>query len=250
MQRSTTIRLATFVLWLLAAGSLAYWVLKFVRGPVAPATANVASLSAGGAAGAGGTGAPDSTALARGLGGGVVAPTGADNPAPAVSSINASRFTLSGVVVSPARQTSASVALIAVDGKPAKPYRVGTVLVDGVMLHSVAAGKAMLATSADAPVAVTLELPRLTSAVAGTAIAVRPVIPPQAVQAPTGAPVISAVPNATPAVGVTMPGVGDAGQSAAAQPGVTSTNPTAVPGQRPPRPSAMRGTERKREAQE
>jgi general secretion pathway protein C len=236
MQRSTTIRLATFVLWLLAAGSVAYWVLKFVRGPVAPAAANVASLSAGGA----GAAAVDSVALARGLGGGAPAAP-VDNPVnPPPSSINASRFNLTGVVVSPARQARNSVALIGMDGKPAKPYRVGTVLTDGVVLHSVAAGKAMLATSADAPVAVTLELPRLTSAVAGTAIAVRP---PQPVVVPPTQPV-----PVIPSPGVNLPGVA---APAAQAGGANPQNPMAVPGQRPARPSAMRQPEGKqREVQE
>jgi general secretion pathway protein C len=108
----------------------------------------------------------------------------------APSMIQAARFALTGVVVN--RPTSGQgVALIAVDGKPPRPYRVGSTLTAGVVLHSVSAGKAMLAVSADAAPSLTLELPRLTSAVAGTAVAVRPAMP-------TGIPATAATPAANP----------------------------------------------------
>lgn len=173
MQRTFWIRFATFVLWLFAAASAVYWGLKFVNGPTAPATAS-AAVSSGAAA------AADSQALAKGLGGGrsSAANLGADLPVAApVSSIISSRFVLTGVVVDRSGTSKSSVALIAVDGKPARPYRVGAGVADGVVLHSVAAGKAMLATSMQTEPSATLELPRLTSAVVGTAVALRPSTP-------------------------------------------------------------------------
>ena len=56
-------------------------------------------------------------------------------------------------------RSSAGAALIAVDGKPARPYRVGTKIEEGVVLQAVAPRKAMLGPAADAPAAFTLEMP-------------------------------------------------------------------------------------------
>jgi general secretion pathway protein C len=211
MQRSLWIRFATFLVWLLAAASTVYWALQFVQGPASPLSAAVAAPAPGG-------GAVDALALAKGLGGGNVTPRDASPEAtpaaPAAPSIfQAARFVLTGVVVN--RPTSGQgVALIAVDGKPPRPYRVGTPLADGIVLHSVSAGKAMLAASADAAPGLTLELPQLTSAVAGTAVAARPPMP-------AAIPATAATPVA---------------------------NPMAVPGTRPPRPLANRQREAEREA--
>jgi general secretion pathway protein C len=46
-----------------------------------------------------------------------------------------------------------------VDGKPAKPFRVGTMIEEGLVLQSVAARRAVLAESATGPAVLTLELP-------------------------------------------------------------------------------------------
>ncbi len=176
MQRSLWNRLATFVVWLLAAGSVVFWALKFVRGPVAPVSAAMASPSAS-------SFSVDPQALAKGLGGGQIAPSpNAASPSPSVQAIQASRFLLTGVVVDNAKNGS-GVALIAVDGKPPRPYRVGAVLADGAMLHSVAAGRAMLSVSSGEAPSLTLELPMLTSAVAGTAMPARPAFSPAPVAA-------------------------------------------------------------------
>ncbi|NJS36785.1 MAG: hypothetical protein HC765_10810 [Brachymonas sp.] len=182
MQRSFWIRLATFVLWLLAAASAVYWGLRFVQGSPAPNSAvSVQGISVS---------AVDPGALARGLGGGKQPVASAANPNPApVSSIAASRFVLTGVVVARTGQASSSVALIGVDGKPARPYRVGTSLTDGVVLHSVAAGQAMLSANMQTEPSTTLQLPQLTTAVAGTAMVSQPAQPIVARPAnPTAAP--------------------------------------------------------------
>jgi general secretion pathway protein C len=205
MQRSFWNRFATFLVWLLATGCVVYWALKFVRGPQVPLSAAVASP-------ANSAGAVDAQALAKALGGGVAPAVAAASPAVAPSALQAARFVLTGVVVQKAG-SGTGVALIAVDGKPSRPYRVGSALTDGVVLHSVSAGKAMLSTAANAPAGLTLELPQLTTAVAGNVVAVRPAMPapiPAAAATPAANPM--AVPGATPG----------------------------VPGQRPPRPLANR----------
>jgi len=50
-------------------------------------------------------------------------------------------------------------ALIAVDGKPAKPYRVGAVVADGLVLQSTQGRRVNLGASMDGPQTLVLELP-------------------------------------------------------------------------------------------
>jgi general secretion pathway protein C len=190
--------------------SAVYWALKFTNGPAAPTSAAVASPTAASTI--------DAQALTKGLGGGKahvdkVRSDSADAP----STIQASRFVLTGVVVQKTSSATAGqgVALIAVDGKPPRPFRVNSVLTEGVILHSVSAGKAMLSTSQEASPSLNLELPRLTSAVAGTAIAARPAVAPAVIT----------------------------GNSAA-----NATAAPATAGQRPPRPPAIRQRESEKEA--
>ena len=67
-------------------------------------------------------------------------------------------MTLVGIV---ANAKNSGAALISLDGKPARPYRVGAKVDDGLVLKSVAPRRAMLASGPDAPESVTLELPAL-----------------------------------------------------------------------------------------
>jgi general secretion pathway protein C len=136
------LRIATFLTAALAAASATYWVLKWsASAPSAPIAQAVFSPPV----------QTDPQVVARLLGGGLstVAATLVDSAA--------SHFKLTGVVASRAHN---GYALISVDGKPARPYRVGTSVNDALVLHSVAARSADLATSLDGPVAFTLELPK------------------------------------------------------------------------------------------
>ena len=67
-----------------------------------------------------------------------------------------SRFQLQGVM---AGGPNAGAALIAVDGKPAKPYRVGAVVTEGVVLQSAQGRRVNLGAAIDGPQALVLELP-------------------------------------------------------------------------------------------
>jgi general secretion pathway protein C len=135
-----TVQGLTFLLWGLAAASAAYWGLKLsapaVQGPPVAAAGRSAV-------------APDPAAISRLLGATAVA---AAAPAPTL----ASRFALVGVV---ADRSGTGVALISVDGKPAKPFRVGTAIEDNLVLQSVQGRRAVLGTGGQA--ALTLELPPL-----------------------------------------------------------------------------------------
>ena len=68
----------------------------------------------------------------------------------------ASRFQLQGVM---AGGSDAGAALIAVDGRPAKPFRVGAVVADGLVLQSAEGRRISLGASMDGPQALVLELP-------------------------------------------------------------------------------------------
>lgn len=137
------LRIATFTLAALAAASAAYWALNLsAPAPVTPSDLVFPDARA----------TPNSQALAQLLGGGQI------SAAPVKSDISASRLKLTGVV---ANRGQGGYALIAIDDQPAKPYRVGSQVSDKLILRSVAPRSADLATSADAPVSVKLELPAL-----------------------------------------------------------------------------------------
>jgi general secretion pathway protein C len=151
---------STFVLWALVAGSAVYWGLKLAGGRTAPA-APVALRTAP---------PPDPAAVARLLG--YSAQPSENLP---VASM-ASRFALLGVVAS---RDHGGTALIAVDGKPAKPFAVGAAVGEGLVLQSVEPRRAVLASSADGPAVVALELPRTGAAATGVQPAARPIPAPR-----------------------------------------------------------------------
>lgn len=136
------IRLATLMLAALAALSGTYWALKSTH-----------ANSASGAAPAAGFAALDPMAVARAFGGGGVAPAGAP-VAPSTA------YNLVGVLGD--QRQHGGAALISVDGKAAKPYRVGaTVEGSNLVLQSVEGRRAVLAAGMDGPAQLTLELPPL-----------------------------------------------------------------------------------------
>jgi general secretion pathway protein C len=140
-------RWASFGVWALVAASALYWGLKlFVASPAAPARTQLAQPGVG-----------LHGDLTRLLGADVAAVAAAAAPEPAPDA----RFKLVGVVSPRSRQAAREgLALIAVDGKPARAYRVGT-LVDGQnVLQSVGArsatlgprgGESVIALNIDAP---------------------------------------------------------------------------------------------------
>jgi general secretion pathway protein C len=139
-----TVRGATFALWALAAGSAVYWGLQLggSQRPLsvpAPAPRQVAAV--------------DPAALARLLGG---APAGLAGAAPLPTL--ASRFQLIGVAAG--AQSGAGGAVISVDGKPGRSYRVGSAIEEGLVLKAVRGRQATLADANGQPLLV-LEVPPL-----------------------------------------------------------------------------------------
>lgn len=133
--------LATTGLWALAAGAAVFWVLRLASpadAVAAAATMPRPSVSA------------DSDAVARLLG---VLPASRTAP---VAPEAASRFALSGVVADPSKQ---GAALISIDGKPPRPFRVGSPVGDNYVLQSVGLRSATIGMQLDGPAAFTLQLP-------------------------------------------------------------------------------------------
>lgn len=131
---------ATFALWGLAAVSAVAWGLKLTAPAASLAPAPVPGRAAN---------TPDPAAIARLLGS---SPAALAAPAPSV----ASRFQLVGLADQLGRR---DIALIAVDGKPARPFRVGSHVDEGLVLQAVEGRRALLGPAAEGPATVTLELP-------------------------------------------------------------------------------------------
>jgi general secretion pathway protein C len=140
-------RAVTFALSALVAASAVYWGLQWGGTQANTSTAAQPNPRA--------TAVPDPQAVARALGGGMGVATAA-SASPAASAN--SRLTLVGVV---ADAHSAGLALIAIDGKPAKPFRVGATVDGSLVLQSVGARKATLGADRDVSAPLVLELPAL-----------------------------------------------------------------------------------------
>jgi general secretion pathway protein C len=132
---------ATFVVWMAAVASVVFWGLRLSAPADAPPPPVVA-------------GAPivlaDPTTLGALLGA---------VPAQAVvvaAPEAASRFTLLGVAADAMQR---GFALIAVDGKPARPFRIGGQLAEGYVLQSVGMRTASIGGGLGAAPAFTLQLP-------------------------------------------------------------------------------------------
>jgi general secretion pathway protein C len=136
--RAAILRLgSTAVVWALLGLSAVYWGLLLTEPPapaVAPAAPAVLQIK--------------SAAIAAWLG---APPESQAASAPA----QARRYELRGVIA----QGTAGVAVLSIDGQPARPYAVGTSVEEGVILRAVGARHAELAADRSGPVLQRLELP-------------------------------------------------------------------------------------------
>jgi len=138
----------TFTVWALVAACLVFWVLKWAGSSQGGDLSSAGSVN--GADGAGQIGAGDPSVISKLL--------GAVRAAPMAQAAAAapSRIVLIGVL---ANASSQGTALIAVGDKPAKPFRVGAQVDEGLFLQSVKTRSALLGPAADGPTELTLELP-------------------------------------------------------------------------------------------
>ncbi len=136
-------RFTAFVVWALLAGSIVFWSLKLgVRSTPSPVQ-NLAVADS----------APVRVDLSRLLGNTPVSEAAAPPPAE-------SRFRLVGVVApKEGRGAGEGVALIAVDGKPARPYRVGAVVEGDLLLKSVSARSALVGSKGTESPGMVLQVP-------------------------------------------------------------------------------------------
>lgn len=127
-----TVAAVTLLVWALAAASVAFWLLR-VGGGAGEVSAPLAGAPDAGAL------TVDSQAVARALG-------AVDTPVAATEDEVTRRLALRGVLTHGAQ----GAALISVDGKPAKPLRVGGALegLDGWTLRSVAPHSVVLVAGA------------------------------------------------------------------------------------------------------
>lgn len=211
-------RLLSLLVWAAVGASVLAWGLKFwARGTPVPSGATVAHAAP-----------PAGMDLARVLG----TPPPQPVAAPVAVAVD-SRFKLLGLAAPGAGQ-SGGLALIAVDGKPARTWRVGREVEPGLRLLAVSHRRAELGVPG-APPALTLELPPLAQAqrgrpgeVSGAMPGVMPGAMPGAVPgmpAPTAMPGLPAAP-----MGATV-GLPPAGAVSGRAPGVlASPTQLAVPG--------------------
>lgn len=146
---SLHVKLTTLLLWAVAAAVITFWCLRWSASSAAqlPVPAPVAVVQV------------NAQSIAKALGA-VAAPVAA----PAAV---ASRYALFGVVAG--HDSGGGAAVIAVSGKPAKPFRVGDVVEDGVVLQSLTTREARLGASVSGPTSAVLELPKPSIATFGAA---------------------------------------------------------------------------------
>jgi len=146
--RQVAARWFSFVIWAAVAASAAAWVLRLAV-PARPAPAHATTVD---------TAASARADLSRLFGVDVVPSTAPPEPAVVV---NSSRFKLVGVAAARSpRGAREGVALIAVDGKPARAFRVGAVVDGDAVLQEVRARGASLGPRGGAA-AISLEIPAL-----------------------------------------------------------------------------------------
>ena len=137
------LRLITLALWGAAGASVAYWALQLSAPGVAPL----------GAAAAAQLPQVDEAAMARLLGAGLQPSQPSSAAAPADSSL-----VLLGVLAGAG--SGAGAALLAVDGRPPKPYRVGAQVRPGLVLQSLHQRQARLGADVQGAATLVLDLPK------------------------------------------------------------------------------------------
>ncbi len=205
---SWTLRLFTLMIWLAVGLCAAYWAFKFVTTKPVEATAALAAPTV----------VVDSKAVAKLLG-------ATDNVASKPLNTPAStKFVLFGLAGTTRGQ---GVALIALDGKPAKPYRVGSLVADDLVLKSISKTGVILAASTSAADGVTLELPDRKPA---NIVPITPRFTAPSAANPTGAPAFNAAlpPAQQPNVPPTLPNAVPPGATAGAV-GATGVPDRAAP---------------------
>lgn len=212
-------RLSAFIVWALVAASAVFWGLRlFVQAPAAPAHTLAVGTDTASAR----------VDLTRLLG----APPVESAPAAALQPAMASRFQLLGVMA-PRQPGEHGLALIAVDGKMPRAYRVGAAIDNDLVLQQVSLRSASIGPLRGAP-ALVLELPPLPPPSTGS-------LPPAAFAPPVGGPVPQVAMPPTPAAPIVAPP--PQVQQAAPVPSRRSRGMGMAPGEMPPQPQQQQQPE-------
>lgn len=224
-------RVAALLVWALVAGTAAFWALRLsARSLPVPPQAALAQAAA-----------PAAASWSRLLGAEPVAPAAAEAPPPPPES---ARFQLLGLAA-PRGAGQGGVALIAVDGKPARAFRSGAAVDGDLVVQSLQLRSVALGPRGGAP-RLTLELPMMPppatgkpgGATAAVGAAAVPVAAPDGVAATAGQ-AVGALPGHLP-TGGRYRGQADAIRAAAGQvppaegAGPAQPTPGAGPVPRPP----------------
>ena len=203
--KSWSLRLITLAVWLLVALCGVYWAMKFVT--VKPINAAFAATS------------PmlvlDSKAIAKLLGAPDIVAT------QAIITKASSNYALFGLATT---KSGTGVALISMDGKPAKPYRVGSKVADEWVLKSISRTDAILATSMKAEDGMKLDLPVRLSATGIIKTPVSAANGRSAIMQPSVAPIIQ--PQISSATSF-IPGAGTTNSAGVAAAMAKAANPAA-----------------------
>jgi general secretion pathway protein C len=186
-------RLSAFVIWALVAASAVFWLLRLAVSPIQAPPQTVAVSSASVLRGD----------VSRLLG----VPVAAAPAAEVVADVSG-RFRLIGVMA-PRPEAAASgqgIALIAIDGKPARPFRVGSPVEGDLVLQTVSQRAALIGPAQQAAT-VRLELPLLPPPATGTLPAPPAfgAVVPVTVPPPPPPPAPTPGPAAPPAVEAAVP---------------------------------------------
>ena len=135
--------LGTTAVWALAAASVIFWGLRLAAPPESAAPPALVAPPV----------AVDPAEVAKAFGATTVQAT--------LTPDAGNRFVLMGVI---ADGDQRGAALVAVDGKPPRPYRVGQQVGDGYVLQSVDVRAARLGAGPDTPTLLTIQMPKPASA--------------------------------------------------------------------------------------
>jgi len=179
--------------WALAAASVVFWGLRLAAPPESAAPPALVSSPL----------AVDPAEVAKSFG-------ATTAPMVSLTPDAGSRFVLLGVVADGDQQ---GAALVAVDGKPPRPYRVGQQMGDGYVLQSVDLRVAKLGAGADTPTLLTLQMPKpnsapgvMTAAQKASAAAAQPPQVQSPVPQPGPPPARMAPPGSSPPPAASMAG--------------------------------------------
>lgn len=203
-----SLRLITLAVWLLAVLCGVYWAMKFVT--VKPVNAVFAAASPAVVL--------DSQAIAKLLG----APDSVAGQA--IITPASSNYALFGLAVT---KTGTGVALISTDGKPAKPYRVGSKVADDWVLKSISRTDAILATAMNAADGMKLDLPVRQPATGSISALAGPAGGRNAIMSNPAAPAPLVVQPQIPSATSYIPGAGSPPAAGAAAAMANAVNPTA-----------------------